>query len=105
MKFYRIMFFLTGIIFLSVAAYYMTLWMIVAWDDNKPFEQMKVEYNAMLPPVLRSGFVLEMFNISLLLIAAFLFYKCIKANFLKIISWVLLSLSGLLAYWNLFSLM
>lgn len=83
----------------------MTLWMIVAGDETISFEQTKTQYNTMLPAILRNRFALEFFNISILLIAAFLFYKCIKANFLKIISWVLLSLSGLLAYWNLFSLM
>lgn len=105
MKFYKPIFFLTGLILLSVVVYYMTLWMIVAGDETKPFEQMKVEYDALLPSFLRRRVVLELFNISLLLIAAFLFYKCIKANFLKIICWVMISLCGILAYWNLFSLM
>ncbi len=105
MKSYRIIFFLTALILLSIVVYFMTLWLIIAGDETISFEQTKADYDELLPAFLRRGILLEVFNISVLAIAAFLFYKCIKANFIKIISWVLLSLSGLLAYWNLFSLM
>lgn len=105
MKANRILYFLTGLLLLSIAAYFMTLWIIVAGDETISFEQTKQQYHAMLPAFLRGRFTLELFNISLLTIASYLFYKCIKANFLKKISWVVFVLSLLLAYWNLFSLM
>ncbi|MBY0478471.1 MAG: hypothetical protein K2Q24_12555 [Chitinophagaceae bacterium] len=83
----------------------MTLWIIVAGDETISFEQAKAKYYALLPTFLRQRLVLGFFRISLLAIAAFLFYRCIKAKFLTIISWVLFIFSLLLAYWNLFSLM
>ncbi len=105
MKANRILYFLTGLLLLSIAAYFMTLWIIVAGDETISFEQTKAEYYELLPTFLRKRVLFGFFKISLLSIAAFLFYKCIKANFLKKISWVVFVLSLLLAYWNLFSLM
>lgn len=100
----KIILFLSAILLLSIVAYDMYLWIISA-DESKSLEQIKKEYHAKLPDFFNKRFVLEFFNISLLLSAAYLFYKCRRASFLKLVSTILMGLSLLLAYWNLFSLM
>lgn len=101
----KIFFFLIAVFLLSIVIYDMYLWIIISVDESKSFEQVKKEYHEKLPDVFSKRFVLEFFNISLLLVSAYLFFKCRRKNFLKLLSTILFGLSLLLAYWNLFSLM
>jgi len=103
----KILFFI-GLICLLMAIADMVTWIIISSQSEKSFEAVVAEYISLFPTPLADPVKLTFLNILLLLIAVICFiYSKEKSNnvFYKKFCLVLIVFSGVLAFWNLFSLM
>lgn len=69
------------------------------------FEEIKQAYLSYFPVSLRGDYTLTLINCGMLAVSVLVFVNSIRIGFLKTISFVLTILSGILFYWQLFSLM
>src|SRR5687768_1225113 len=102
----KILFFI-GLACLLLAIADLVLWIVIATPE-KSFEEAVNEYISLFPNFIRNPITLTLLNILLLLMAIGCFIFSIQKNsrsFFKRLCYVLIILSGVLAYWNLFSLM
>jgi hypothetical protein len=82
----------------------MVLWFIDC-ARYEGFEAIKQAYHSRFPQFLRGHYTLTLINILCLSVATLIFIFCVQMNFLKKLSLGLAIFSGLLLYWNVFSLM
>ena len=80
------------------------LWISIT-AEYETFDEMKHAYLQMFPPSIRDAGLITVIEVLLLLCSIFIFIQAVLRDYLKILSIILLSLSGLLFVWNLFSLM
>ena len=82
----------------------MVLWFKVCAQYDS-FEETKQAYLSYFPVSLRGQYTLTLINCGMLAVSVLVFANSIRIRFLKTISFVLTILSGILFYWQLFSLM
>jgi len=99
-----ILFFIALILF-SLVSLNIYLWISISSNHAITFEQAKSEYLKKFPEIIRNAKILTLFNILLLSIAAFLFYKLKSVSKLQLWIKILLTISILLIGWQVFSLM
>ena len=88
-----------------VAVADMALWIVTATGNDDSFEQTLANYLSYFPEWLQNPQLLTLINIVLLALAGGLFFKSMKNPKLKIAGTTFLIISGVLAMWNMFSLM
>jgi len=99
--------FFIGLVCLSIAIVDLLVWIIIATPE-KSFDEAVNEYVKLFPKFIVNPLTLTLLDILLLLIAIGCFvYAKIKSNNkgFNIVSLILIILSGILACWNIFSLM
>lgn len=104
-NFLKGIFFLVGLLLLLIVVVDISLWIVISADASKSFEQIKADYYKLLPALFSKRFVLELFNISILTVAAYLFYRSRNANFLRVLSMLFLIICFVLLIWMLFTLL
>ena len=81
-----------------------TIWWLQGWSSSRSFEENKALYLARFPDFLQNAKLITLINIILLGISLFAFFKTQNANYLRTISFILLTISGLLFLLYVFSL-
>ena len=99
------LFFSIAFIPFFVAVADMALWIVTATGNDDSFEQTLANYLSYFPEWLQNPQLLTLINIALLALAGGLFFKSMKNPKLKIAGTTFLIISGVLAMWNVFSLM
>jgi len=104
----RKFFFIAGLVFLLIGIADNVLWIIISAPEAISFDASVKEYISLYPKFLASPIKLTFLNIILFLIAIGCFIlSANKSNraYFRRTCYVLIVLSGILAFWNLFSLM
>jgi uncharacterized membrane protein len=99
--------FITGLLFLLIAITNFVVWFIIA-TSAKSFDEAVNDYINLYPKFIENPITLTLLNILLLAMAIGCFIFSIQKNsssFFKRLCYGLIILSGILAFWNLFSLM
>lgn len=97
-----------GILLLAVGIIDLILWFVAAANDKKSFEETLTDYLSNFPVGLRNPINLTLINVVLFGLSIIFFVFAIKytnREFYRRFLYALIVLSGLLAFWNLFSLM
>jgi len=100
--------FIIGLIILIFVIIDLVVWIKIATQEEKSFDEVVNEYMSLYPKFIVDSITLTLLHILLLLIAIGCFIFAIQKNsssFFKKLCYVLIILSGILAFWNLFSLM
>ena len=97
--------FYIGLLPFIIAVANMTLWIVTATQEHATFEETVNAYLSHFPEWLQNPQLLTLINIVLLALAGSLFFKSMKKPKLKIAGTTFLVFSGVLAMWNVFSLM
>lgn len=105
MKIKPILLFSIAVLFLGIAVYDMYLWLKIASDNSKSFEQVVKEYADAHPRFIRGKFDTTILNMILLSISSILFLKTKSVNGLKTTSLILFIICCILNFWMLFSMM
>ena len=93
-----------AVLLLFIAITHMVLWFIDC-AGHEGFEATKAAYHSRFPQFLRGHYTLTLINVLCLSIATLIFIFCVQMKFLRKLSLGLAIFSGLLLYWNIFSLM
>ena len=104
----RKFFFFIGFVFLLAVIVNIVLWIAISASGMNSFEDSVKEYMSFYPSFLAEPVRLTVINILLLLISIACFIMSSKgstSSFFKTLCYVLIVLSSILAFWNLFSLM
>ncbi len=83
----------------------MALWVSIASDESKPFEESKAEYLSYFPEFLQNAQLLTVINIVMLATACAFFYKTIISPKYRLTAIILAAFSAVLLMWNALSLM
>ncbi|MEO6136158.1 MAG: hypothetical protein ABIP35_13460 [Ginsengibacter sp.] len=105
MKINEVLLFSIGLILFSIVVIDLYWWIEISSDYSKSFDQAKKEYLEKLPSFISKGGQVAVYNIILLTIAGFLFFKAATLSRLKIISKVFFVLCIAIGAWQVFSLM
>jgi hypothetical protein len=100
--------FFIGLVCLLLAIANIVVWIVISAQSEKSFEAVVAEYVGLFPALLANPITLTFLNILLLSIAILCFvYSKARSNqaLFKKTCVVLIIFSGILAFWNLFSLM
>ena len=100
--------FVVGFVLLMAVVLNLVLWIAVSSSGTHSFEESVKEYISFFPSLLANPGRLTLINILLLLISIVCFVISARRSnnsFFKTLCYVLIVLSGILAFWNLFSLM
>lgn len=105
MKINEVLLFSIGLILFSIVVIDLYWWIEISSDYSKSFDQAKKEYLEKLPSFISKGGQVAVYNIVLLAIAGFLFFKSSALKQLKIISKVFFIFCIIIVAWQVFSLM
>ena len=103
-----IMLFTIGLLCLMLATANILIWIIISTQQDINFDGAVSKYVNLFPELIAKPIILTFLNILLLSIAiiCFVYFKMKSNNaFFKKVCITLIILSGILAFWNLFSLM
>ncbi|WP_330442475.1 hypothetical protein [Flavobacterium sp. C4GT6] len=100
----KIILYSLGLVCLFTTIADMVLW-FKACAQYEGFEETKQAYLSYFPLSLRGDYTLTLINCGMLAVSVLVFANSIRIGFLKTVSFVLTILSGILFYWQLFSLM
>ena len=104
----RILFTLLGVALLLLVMYDMVLWIRVYIQEQKNFTEAVKEYVAIFPGFIHNALQITIINLIAAGLSIFFFImakKDSKMGLYKKSIYVLVTISGVLGFWNLFSLM
>ena len=105
MKSKESLYFIIGLILLSIVGIDIYWWIIISSDSSKTFSEVQAAYFQKFPPFLRNGQSITIINVVLLSIAAFLFQKSSNFASFKKLSPIFMIICLVLIAWQIFSLM
>ena len=96
---------MVGILLTTVVCWDIYMWMVIAADRSRTFEEVKGIYLSRFPEVLRHPVLTTFIEIAMLLFGTVCFFKTKNYKNLRIGSWVLFWFDALIICWLLFTLM
>ena len=99
------LYFIIGLILLSIVGIDVYWWIIISSDSSKTFSEVQTAYLQKFPLFLRNGKSITMINIVLLSISAFLFQKASNFASFKKLGLIFMIICLVLIAWQFFSLM
>ena len=101
---YRFPIYCIAVLLLLVVIADTAYWIYITTQYDNFFD-MRSAYLSIFPEMLQNPFWLTVLDIWLLGVSLFIFFQAVIANYLKYLSVILASLSGLLCAWRIFTLM
>lgn len=99
------LYFIIGLILLSIVGIDVYWWITISSDSSKTFSEVQTAYSQKFPSFLRNGQSITITNVILLSISAFLFEKASKFASFKKLSLILMIMCLILIAWQIFTLM